>query len=241
MKRSLSVGAIFALLLVVAISAAGVAPVLASSTFHEYISTRGLIYINIPNYPQMEIYCQHFDATSDHGAANSLFVFMITKTGTYAPLAVLSTTPERVTFQQQLFAGYPMGNNAILVNNFNLQIYRIGKTVLAYWTVPIKGTITGNVPGVLDGSGKPIPWSAAFGASSFEIPPAGMILSGYGSASTVTAISPLASGYTITSHYNMQYNAHATFVCPEWRYFGLAADTPTPTISTNTELIITGP
>jgi hypothetical protein len=235
MKRNLSVGAILALVLVVAVLAAGVAPVFAASESHEYISARGSMVINIPNHPVIQLVCQHFGPSSDHGAANTLFLFMKAANGLFVPTAVLSTTQERVTFQQQLFAGYPMGNNAILVDNCNLQIYRIGKTVLAYWTVPIKGTITGNVPHTS------IPWSTALGASSFEIPPGGMILNGYGSPTTSTATLPLASGYTIVSHDNMAYTAHATFVSPAWHYFGPAADTPTPTISTNTELVITGP
>ncbi len=236
MNRSVNVWVILALLLAVAISAASVAPAFAVTTYHEYISTRGFIVVNIPNHPEMELLCQHFDATSDHGAANTLFLFMLApKTGAFVPTAVLSTTQERVTFQQQLFAGYPMGNNAILVDNCNLQICRIGKTVLAYWTVPIEGTITGNVPGTN------VPWSTAIGATSFEVPPGCMILNGYGSATTSTVPSPLASGYTITSQFNMLYNAHATFTCPSWHYFGPAADTPTPTLCTNTELIITHP
>jgi hypothetical protein len=237
-KRVLSVGAILALLLAVGISAASIAPALASTTNHEYISARGLIVVNIPNHPEIELVCQHFDPNSDHGAANALFLFMLTKSGTYAPTAVLSTTQERVTFQQQLFAGYPMGNNAILVSKCDLQICRIGKTILAYWTVPIKGTITGNVPGTA------IPWSAAIGASSFEIPPGGMILNGYGTATTsIPPTGPLASGYTIVSHFNTLYNAHATFICPAWHYFGQVDETitPTPTVCTNTELVITGP
>jgi hypothetical protein len=235
MIRKVSLGVTLSLFLAVAILAAGVTPAFALTTNHEYISTRGLMVINIPDHPQIELVCQHFDSSSDHGAANTLFLFMLTKSGTYAPTAVLSTTQERVTFQQKLFAGYPMGDNAILVDKCNLQICRIGKTVLAYWTVPIKGTITGNVPHTN------IPWSTAIGASSFEIPPGGMILNGFGSATTSTTNAPLASGYTIMSNYNMLYNAHATFICPSWHYFGPASDTLTPTVCTNTELIITGP
>jgi hypothetical protein len=234
-KKSLSVGAILALLLAIAISAASIAPSLALTTNHEYISARGLIVINIPGHPEMELVCQHFDSNSDHGAANTLFLFMLSPKGAFVPTAVLSTTQERVTFQQKLFAGYPMGNNAILVDKCDLQIYRIGKTVLAYWTVPIEGAITGNVPGTS------IPWATALGASSFEVPPGGMVLNGYGTATTSTATAPLYSGYTIMSNYNMLYSAHATFICPSWHYIGPAADTPAPTVSTNTELVITGP
>jgi hypothetical protein len=236
MKRILSVGAILALLLAVGISAASVAPAFALTTNHEYISARGTIVVNIPNHPEIELVCQRFDATSDHGAANTLFLFMPTKNG-FAPVAVLSTTQERVTFQQKLFAGYPMGDNAILVDKCDLQICKIGKTIVAYWTVPIKGTITGNVPGTA------IPWSAAIGASSFEVPPGGMILTGYGASTTSQTTAPLASGYTIVSHSNVQYSAHATFICPSWHYFGPVAETttPTPTVSTNTELVISGP
>jgi hypothetical protein len=235
MKRKLFLEVFLALFLAVSVLASGIAPAFSSTTNHEYISTRGLIVINIPDHPEIELICQHFDPNSDHGAANTLFLFMLTKSGTFAPTAVLSTTQERVTFQQQLFAGYPMGNNAILVDKCDLQICRIGKTVLAYWTVPIKGTITGNVPHTN------IPWSTAIGASSFEIPPGGMILNGYGSATTSTTTAPLASGYTIVSNFNKLYDAHATFICPSWHYFGPASDTLTPSVCTNTELIITGP
>jgi hypothetical protein len=235
MKREFSLGVILTLFLAVLVLAAGVAPAFGSTTNHEYISTRGLIVVNIPDYPEIQLICQHFDPNSDHGAANALFLFLRTKTGSFAPTAVLSTTQERVTFQQNLFAGYPMGNNAILVDRCALQIYRIGKTVLAYWTVPIKGTITGNVPNTN------IPWSTAIGVSSFEIPPGGMILNGYGTATTSTTSGPLASGYTIVSHYNKLYDAHATFICPSWHYFGPVSDSVTPTVCTNTELVITGP
>jgi hypothetical protein len=237
MKRQLSFGVILALFLAVAVLAAGVAPAFASTTNHEYISARGLIVINIPNHPVIELICQHFDPNSDHGAANTLFLFMRTKTGSFVPTAVLSTTQERVAFQESLFAGYPMGDNAILVDKCDLQVCRIGKIVVAYWTVPIKGTITGNVPNTN------IPWSTAIGASSFEIPPGGMILNGYGTATTSTTNAPLGNGYTIVSHFNMLYNAHATFICPSWHYFGPVEETttPTPTVCTNTELVITGP
>ena len=146
MNRSINVWVILALLLVVAISAASVAPAFAVTTYHEYISTRGFIVVNIPNHPEIELLCQHFDATSDHGAANTLFLFMLApKQETYHGGFIHHSRASNIP--TTTFCRLPMGNNAILVDNCNLQICRIGKTALAYWTVPIEGSITGNVPG----------------------------------------------------------------------------------------------
>ncbi len=235
MKRSLSVGATLAMLLAVAISAAGVAPALASTIDHEYLSTQAMVFINIPNHtPEMELVCQHFEPNSDHGPGNNLFLFLPTAKG-YAPVAVLTTAPSRVSYIPTIWAGYPVANNVILVDNWDLQICRIGKTAVVYWTEPIKGTITGNVPGTN------VPWSTAFGISSFELSPGSLILNGYGSSTTSTTILPVASGYTFEFDYTMLYNTHGTFLCPSWHYFGPIADTPTSTLSANTNLIITHP
>lgn len=221
MKRSLNVGVILTLLLAVTVLAAGVAPVFASTTYHEYLSASGAAVIDLPNHqPKMELLCQHFESSSDHGPGNNLFFMLWTKNG-FAPVGILTTSPERVAFLPVLWAGFPAASNLIFVNPCNLQVLRIDKIVMVCWSVPIKGTITGNVPGT------PIPWSTALGVSSFELPPGSLILRGYGDATTsTTVIGPLPSGYTLTT-VGTQYNAHGTFICPSWHYFGPVADTPT--------------
>jgi hypothetical protein len=57
---------------------------------------------------------------------------MQTKSGTFASAAVLSIIQEQVAFKQKLFAGYLMGDNAILVDKCDLQICKIEKTILAF-------------------------------------------------------------------------------------------------------------
>jgi len=234
MKRSLSIEVILALLLALTVSAASFAPACASTTYHEYLSAYAIAVINLPNHPEMELICQHFESSSDHGPGNQIFVLLWTAKG-FAPAAVLTTSPARASFAPTLWAGFPAASNVILVNQVDLQICRIGKTALVWWTVPIRGTITGDVPGTT------VPWSTAFGVTSFELPPGSLILNGCGSVTTTTTVAgPEPSGWTLTT-VATQYNAEGTFLCPSWHYLGPVADTPTPIIATSAELTITHP
>jgi hypothetical protein len=235
MKRSLGVGTVLAVLLAVAVLAAGVAPAFALTTYHEYTSAGATVVINpLDSLPKMELICQHFESSSDHGPGNQINFELISAKG-FVPVAIFTTSPARATFAPTIWVGLPAASNVILVNSWDIQVFRIGKIVIVWWAVPIEGTITGDVPGTL------IPWSAALGVSSFDLPPGSLILNGYGTATTSTTVAgPLPSGWTITS-VSTVYNAHGTFLCPSWHYFGPVADTPTPTISTDGELTITGP
>jgi hypothetical protein len=232
MKRSLGVGTVLALLLAVAVLAAGVAPAFALTKYYEYESASATAVINLPNHqPEMELVCQHFESSSDHGPGNQMFLFLWSGTR-FVPVAVLCTSPARFPLIPVFWAGYPVASNARLVDSWDLQICRIDKIVMVWWTIPIKGTITGNVPNTNT------PWSTILGVSSFELPPGGLILKGYGDATTTTTILPLPSLWTISS-VSTTYDAKGAFLCPSWHYFGSVFDTPT--ISTNVELTNTHP
>jgi hypothetical protein len=233
MKRSLGVGTVLAVFLAVIVSAACVAPAFALTTYHEYLGAAGTAVIDLPNHqPKMQLVFYNYEPNSAHGPGNHIVLYLSTTMG-FAPVAILTTSPSRASFVQDLWVGFPVASNTVVVDWWDLQVCRLGKLIIAWWTVPIKGTITGNVPGTS------IPWSAALGVSSFELPPGNLILNGYGGATTsTTVVGPLPSGYTSTTTATT-YNAHGTFWCPSWHYFGPVADTPT--VSTHTEFTLTHP
>jgi hypothetical protein len=234
MKRRLGVGTVLAIFLAIVVLAACVAPALATTTYNEYINAVGTVVINLPNHqPEMQLAGYHYEPSSNHGAGNHIQLWL-SAGGKFVPVAILTTSSARAQFDKVFWAGFPMASNVKLVSLCDIQVFRIGKTVIISWEVPIKGTITGNIPGTTT------PWSAAFGGvSTFEVPPGFLILNGYGDATTSTvSSSPLPSLYTVTQTATV-YNAHGTFLCPSWHYLGSVADTST--MSTEAELTISHP
>ncbi len=55
----------------------------------------------------------------------------------WAPAAIIADSNSIVDLQKFIYAGLPPVNNIVKVKNFELQVYRIGKVVFAYWIVPI--------------------------------------------------------------------------------------------------------
>jgi hypothetical protein len=220
-------------MLAVTISSACVAPALALTTYHEYLNAVGTAVIDLPNsQPKMQLTCWHYEPNSDHGSGSHIVLSLWTAKG-FVPVAILTNSPSRAQFVTTLWEGYPASSNVMLVDHCDIQVCRIGRIVLVYWTVPFEGTITGNVPKTT------VPWSTAIGVSSFNLPPGGLILKGSGPSTTSTSVTgPLPSLYTVTTS-TTTYEAQGTFLCPSWHYLGPVA--PTPTIATNAEFTMTHP
>jgi hypothetical protein len=93
-----------------------------------------------------------------------------------------------------------------LVKPWQIQIVRICKTCIVYWTVPLVAPATGDP--------NPTP--------EVTIPPGFLVLRAYGEAkSGVTPTAPFGeSGWTYSVVTASYYNAAATLFCPGWRYCG---------------------
>jgi hypothetical protein len=204
MKKKLTLGTILALSLVLIVSAAYIAPALAQETSYSHACALGVTLIDIPNHqPPIVVTVGHYDG-GDHGVADYLEL----STSQYVPQlgttmwvtkAVMTDNPSTATFLRDfVFANLPGNVNILLVKSCQLQVYRIGKTVLAYWTVPL--------------------------TSDQATLPAGVLMfKGYGSTQTAHQVWSLPNGWTLTQD-SVGFAAHATLVCPSWRFCGTVGD-----------------
>lgn len=199
--------------LALAIMFTGVAPTFAQVTYRlPHGSADGVTVIDIAGHqPPMQIIVVHYDGCGDELEV-SIWVTISTPGGTistWAPVAIVSDSPSVVAFWTNVWAG-PHGmfpgieGNIRLVKSWQLQVCRIGKNVLAYWTVPIA-----------------------------MLPPGCLLFKGYGCAQTENLVWNLPNKVTLEVD-KVFFAAHATFVCPSWKYcgpVGLSTDTSMSTVN----------
>jgi hypothetical protein len=200
-------GIVLALSLAFIVLATGVAPAFALETYrlpHSYVG--GTTFIDIAGHePPMQIIVAHYA-----GGGDELWIQIeVSIPGhgvTWAPVAIVSDSPSVVAFWTDVWDVWTgLLGNIGLVKSCELQVCRIGKTVLAYWTVPIVS------PEVI-------------------LPPGCLLLKGYGCAYPENLVWHLPPDVTLGVD-KVSFAAHATFVCPSWKYCGPVGDGGT-TIST---------
>jgi hypothetical protein len=196
-----------AMILVVIVLAACIAPVFATSPYTDHASTVGRVTIDVPGHPKIGITFAHFDH-GDHGAGNSIAVYE-----PFPPpynmmiVAWIRNTESQANWAAELVSGMPAVTPQ--VRSCQLQVNRIGKIATVMWTFPIvvpEETWVGP--------------TGTYVTPAVTIPPGCLILRGYGSVKTSTEImGPFKSGWTLTSD-GTGYDACATFICPSWHYCG---------------------
>ena len=113
-RRKLSVGAITALLLAVAVSASSIAPAFAATEYHETASTLVRAYVEVPGQPKISIFASQYEPTSDHGSGDGIivgFVFEWAGGAMIIPVGALADSSERVSLTQEVYEGFPVANN----------------------------------------------------------------------------------------------------------------------------------
>jgi len=219
MKNKLIFGTILTLSLAFIVSAACITPAFAQVTYYAHANASGATIIDLPNHqPKTQIVVMHFDR-GDHGAGDYLevstwqFVPPLGKS-VWATVAIVTDSPSIAAFYRDfVFVGLPGVPVAVLlVKQCQLEVFRICKTVSAYWTEPI------TCPAVI-------------------LPPGFLLFSGYGSAQTASFVHKLPNGVTLAVNNNVDYSAHAFFSAPAWKYCGPVGDEST-TIDTNVDLHI---
>jgi hypothetical protein len=208
MKKKIILETILTLFLAFTVSAACIAPAFASVTYYDHSNGNGEVIINITDHqPPVKITVNHFDR-GDHGVGDFLELATwqyIPPLGRYvwATEAIVTDNPSIAAFAKDfVFKGLPGAPvTVLLVKQCQLQVYRICKTVSAYWTQPIvTPTIT--------------------------LPPGYLLFRGYGNVQTNHFVHDLPNGVSIT-YDTVGYAAHATFVCPSWMFFGSVGDETT--------------
>jgi len=200
MKKKSTFGTILALTLAILASAACIAPALAIVTYHAHANGGGVVIIDLANHqPPIQIAVSHYDY-GDHGAGDYLEI----STYQYVPplgrsvwvvVAAATDSPTIAAFLKSVvYANLPASTSIMLLEHCQLQVCRICKTVIAYWTVPIT-------------------------SSKVTLPPGGLVFNGYGSPQTTNELFNLPNGIT-WSLTVVQIHAHVTFICPTWKFCG---------------------
>jgi hypothetical protein len=182
----------------------------------EHLDAGGGVLIDVPGHPKILVVAMHMDRSDFYeGNADRINLFAPGK-----PLTAYEDNPERKAFSDQVGGGPP--GTRPLVKKWQIQTFRICKTVFIYWTIPLVMPATTLTPEV-------------------TLPPGCLVLQGYGDAKVGDSVTPFPStGWTMASHVT-GYDAKATLLCPSWHYYGPASETATPSVQTDGTAIWTHP
>ena len=181
------------------------APASAALTYCDYASTSGYATINLPDHqPAITVAVVHYDR-GDNGAADYLEVDTYSQNmKMLVPVAIVTDSPKTAAFLRDfVYKGLPVSQNIILVDSWDLQVFRVGRIVIAYWSEPIIG-ITQVTPPV-------------------TLPPGCLLFRGYGNAESNNRVWNLPNGVTLSMD-SMVFDAHANLICPTWDYCGPVGD-----------------
>jgi sugar-specific transcriptional regulator TrmB len=152
---------------------------------------------NLPD--NMVIHVYRMEKQSALGEEDAIAIYLLRKTPighVYVPVAVVGNNPNTHGFWKLQMAGSPAERNVQLVEKDELQIRIHGKTLFAGWTV--------NIPLL---------------PPRYSLPPACLLIEGYGDVKTVTYTTPVPSGYNTFWETNV-FRAFVTFFHPSSKYSG---------------------
>ena len=216
-KRSRLLRPTLTVFLTVAFLATYVAPTFALS-YTEHASVVGKTGIfNLPGgyYDEptlgmipipVEITVAHYDG-GDHGVRDNLMIFFIRPSGYRVHVAWYSDTEAGSELNAAIMYNYvakkPMPTLIETLEPHQLQICKIGKTVIAWWTAPLE------VPSQ-SWSASPVP------TPPITIPPGCLILRGQGTPTSQDTPYPPGPG-NYKSTWTESYDAYGFLMCPKWR------------------------
>jgi hypothetical protein len=172
---------------------------LATTTYYEYMDAGGRCVINVPGNPDVFIYMWTMHGTYYSGRADRLMLAVATGLSSpkFVAVAGYEDNPTRSAFSVSL--GLPTAEH--VVKDWQIGIYKMGKTSVAYWTVPLECPATALTPEV-------------------TIPPGMIVLKGQDSlVSTSNPSTTTPSGWSYIVEGRIYY-AHATLLCPGWHFLG---------------------
>jgi hypothetical protein len=206
MKKNLVISFALAFFLIVIVTSSSLAPALAATIIVDHANAAGNAVIEIAGQPKIRFFVSHFD-WGDSGAPRDLiriFIWMA-PLNMYAPVAYFTDNSQSVDHYKIVVDPYPTAVE--LVDKWDIQVFRVGKAVFAYWTIPLV------VP-----EEKWIGPSGTIVTPAFTIPPGGIIFKGFNEVQTGTET---YSGLKYSQDMPWTgYYAHATLVCPQWHYCG---------------------
>lgn len=176
-----------------------------SKDLHIMYATGGSAIVHPPeifNLPDLMFEVQHIDKHSGFGQGDALVVFLWLKTPkgyAFVPAGGIGDNPKGVAFRKAEFAGFPAEENYRLVKKDVLQVHVHGNTLFVGWTIPI-----------------PL-------LSRYVLPPATLLLEGYGNVKTKGYTTVMRSGFRNKTEIN-GFDAFVTFMHPASNYSGPGTD-----------------
>ena len=229
MKKNFVLGTVVAVFLIVLVLASSVAPALAETIIISHQNAQGKAVIDIAGHPKMRLSVLHVDWDRSIGARDVIQIWVWhALANRWLPVAYFTDNSQAVGYYQKFTVIYPTIIEK--VDKCDIQVGRIGKTVFAYWTIPLV------VPEEKWGP------TGVIITPEFTIPAGGLVFKGYGDVQTVSGekqSDPIYPYWTQTID-STGYNAHATLVCPKWHYWGQIGESTGPdATSIRTDALVT--
>ena len=166
----------------------------------------GMAVIHLPgqfNLPDMAIQVWKHDKQSSFGEEDTIIVHFWLETPSghaYVPVAIAGDNPNGQDAWRAVYATTPAEKNVHLFKKDEVQVRVHGNTLFAGWTVPIK-----------------------LFPARYTLPPACMLIEGYGDVKTMAYTVVLPSGFRIEVEENC-FDAFVTFIHAASKYSGPGTD-----------------
>jgi sugar-specific transcriptional regulator TrmB len=166
----------------------------------------GMAVIHLPgqfNLPDMAIQVWKHDKQSSFGEEDTIIVYFWLETPSghaYVPVAIAGDNPNGQDAWRAVYATTPAEKNVHLFKKDEVQVRVHGNTLFAGWTVPIK-----------------------LFPAKYTLPPACMLIEGYGDVKTMAYTVVLPSGFKIEVEENC-FDAFVTFIHAASKYSGPGTD-----------------
>jgi len=199
--------AIVVALLAVVVSASSIGSAFAETKWIEHATVSGGTRFDVPGEDfKVQINFAHFD-WGDHGARDNVIIYYVTPSDWPMPYAnyalsvgAYSDTDEGADYLEGVVTGLPTVVETI--GRWQLQVYKIGKTAIAVWTVPLE------IPELY--------WPLLGRTSpAITIPPGCLILKGYGCPEPGSS-----TAFRLAVTWTKGYDAYGFLACPRERYWG---------------------
>lgn len=196
-------------LMATAMLTASVSTALAVTTNIDNMYAGGNTVVDVPGHTRIRLYMWHMDGNYYSGKADRIQIFVDTGTigsdglPVFKAVSGYENNPTRHAFSVSLGTGFAEH----LVKPWQIGIFRIGKTSIIYWTVPMVAPATDD----------PTP--------QVTIPPGVLVLEGHGELLKLSVSNvPIGNQGWKYSVDASPYNAETTLFCPGWGFCGRVAE-----------------
>jgi len=202
-------------------------PAIPDEDFTEYENAGGCTRILVPGQREILITADHSDSREFGSADRILIAVSGNPSGQgppFKPVIAFEDNPKRYAFSVYLGS-----TPNCLVKPWQIQIFRIGKTVFVMWTTPLVAPAT-------DASGM-IP-----ATPEVVLPPGMLVFRGKSEPIYSEYTSPtFPSGWTYKFETWKRYDADVYFYCRGWDFSGPLTDAPSPYMITARTVTWTAP